>query len=226
ESVPTSLNEKVPSSDSRATSGDLLGRPQSGLGDLLKNSEHDALGEYPYIASRDSPSQTKLHQPDTRRQQNDLEPSANWTWKASEYPINLDDPNSSCSPYLPPVLEEPSSFFSEVADDDPPPAIEGLQISGEAFPGWQLQACGYSINGTTSCNFEWVRHLEDGSFNYIDGAKQPTYLVTADDVDTYLAIEVQPLDDRKRKFMALYRGSSFEADEVRLAKGNLLILQH
>lgn len=31
------------------------------------------------------------------------------------------------------------------------------------------------------------------------GAKQPTYLVTADDVDTYLAIEVQPLDNRKRK---------------------------
>lgn len=31
------------------------------------------------------------------------------------------------------------------------------------------------------------------------GAKQPTYLVTADDVDSLLAIEVQPLDDRKRK---------------------------
>ncbi|KAL0361993.1 UNVERIFIED_CONTAM: hypothetical protein Scaly_1154500 [Sesamum calycinum] len=111
----------------------------------------------------------------------------------------MDDPNSSYSPYLPPVLEEPSSSFSEAADDDPLPAIEGLQISGEAFPGQQLQACGYSINGTTSCNFEWVRHLEDGSFNYVDGAKQPNYLVTADDVETYLAIEVQPLDDRKRK---------------------------
>jgi hypothetical protein len=31
------------------------------------------------------------------------------------------------------------------------------------------------------------------------GAKQPSYLVTADDVDSLLAIEVQPLDDRKRK---------------------------
>ncbi|KAG7567554.1 hypothetical protein ISN45_Aa04g004200 [Arabidopsis thaliana x Arabidopsis arenosa] len=49
------------------------------------------------------------------------------------------------------------------------------------------------------CNFEWVCHLEDGSVNYIDGAKQPNYLVTADDVDLYLAIEVQPLDDRNRK---------------------------
>jgi len=44
--------------------------------------------------------------------------------------------------------------YAAAADDDPLPAIEGLQISGEAFPGRELQACGYSINGTTSCNFE------------------------------------------------------------------------
>ncbi|PIA40520.1 hypothetical protein AQUCO_02500317v1 [Aquilegia coerulea] len=110
-----------------------------------------------------------------------------------------DDPNSSFYPNLPPVLEEPSSSFSEAGEDDPLPAIDGLQISGEPFPGQELQAGGYSINGTTSCNFEWVRYLEDGSVNYIDGAKQPNYLVTADDADTYLAIEVQPLDNRKRK---------------------------
>ncbi|KAK1412850.1 hypothetical protein QVD17_34398 [Tagetes erecta] len=41
--------------------------------------------------------------------------------------------------------------------------------------------------------------MEEWSANYIDGAKQPTYLVTADDVDTYLAVEVQPIDNRKRK---------------------------
>jgi hypothetical protein len=40
------------------------------------------------------------------------------------------------------------------AEDDPLPAIEGLRITGEAFPGRELQASGYSINGTTSCNFE------------------------------------------------------------------------
>lgn len=34
---------------------------------------------------------------------------------------------------------------------------------------------------------------------FLTGAKQPNYLVTADDVGTYLAIEVQPLDNRKRK---------------------------
>lgn len=34
------------------------------------------------------------------------------------------------------------------------------------------------------------------------GAKQPNYLITADDVDKYLAIEVQPLDNRKRKVLS------------------------
>ncbi|KAI3700150.1 hypothetical protein L2E82_44769 [Cichorium intybus] len=106
-----------------------------------------------------------------------------------------EDPHS----YLTPVPEKPDSSYSEAADDDPLPAVESLQISGEAFPGRELQASGYSLNGTTSCNFEWVRHMEDGSVNYIEGAKQPNYLVTADDVDTYLAIEVQPMDNRKRK---------------------------
>ncbi|EFH55023.1 predicted protein [Arabidopsis lyrata subsp. lyrata] len=67
--------------------------------------------------------------------------------------------------------------------------FDDLQISGEPYPGHELQAC----------DFQWVCHLEDGSVNYIDGAKQPNYLVTADDVHLYLAIEVQPLDDRNRK---------------------------
>lgn len=144
-------------------------------------------------------SSNEMDDSDMERHQNDIEPSVNWANKSSAYTSQLDDPGSSYSPYLPPVLEEPSSSYSEAADEEALPAIEGLQISGDAYPGQGLQACGYSINGTTSCNFEWVRHLEDGSFNYIEGAKQPTYLVTADDVDTYLAIEVQPLDNRKRK---------------------------
>lgn len=151
------------------------------------------------VTFREPVSNTEMDDPESEGNQNERESSANWTSGNSPYATAIDDPGSSYSPYLPPVLEEPSSSFSEAADDDPLPAIEGLQISGEAFPGHELQANGYSINGTTSCNFEWVRHLEDGSVNYIDGAKQPNYLVTADDVDTYLAIEVQPLDNRKRK---------------------------
>ncbi|XP_010251276.1 PREDICTED: uncharacterized protein LOC104593212 isoform X2 [Nelumbo nucifera] len=145
-------------------------------------------------------SSNEMVDSDAVRHQNERETSAHWGSGNSAYLTpTLDDPNSSFSPYLPAVLEEPSSSFSEAADDDPLPAVEGLQISGDAFPGRKLQACGYSINGTTSCNFEWIRHMEDGSVNYIEGAKKPTYLVTADDVDCYLAIEVQPLDDRKRK---------------------------
>ncbi|XP_073023441.1 uncharacterized protein [Primulina eburnea] len=232
---PTFSNGNMPSSDAQTTlDEDLLGRPQSGLNDAVKNSEHDELGRYPHFANRSPASQEvpaqfainradsnlvrnneetvskkvtfgdlvrsrDVDEPDIQGNQSDREPSVNWTSKASAYTTTLDDPNSSYPPYLAPVLEEPSSSFSDAADDDPLPAIKDLQISGDAYPGQQLQASGFSINGTTSCNFGWLRHMEDGSFNYIDGAKQPDYLVSADDVDTYLAIEVQPLDDRKRK---------------------------
>ncbi|XP_039038600.1 uncharacterized protein LOC120176197 isoform X2 [Hibiscus syriacus] len=150
------------------------------------------------VKFRDLVSTNEMDYPDTEGPQIEKEPTSNWDSRNSPYNAH-DDPNSSYPSYLPPVLEEPSSSFSEAAEDDRLPAIEGLQISGEAYPGRELQACGYSINGTTSCNFEWVRHMEDGSVNYIEGAKEPNYLVTADDVDTYLAIEVQPLDNRKRK---------------------------
>lgn len=138
-------------------------------------------------------SGNEMDDPEAVGYQNVREPSVHWGPYLT--PVH-NDPNSSLSPYLPPVPEEPGSFSEE---DDPLPGIEALQITGEAFPGREIQACGYSINGTTSCNFEWVRYLEDGSVSFIAGAKQPIHLVTADDVDSYLAIEVQPLDDRKRK---------------------------
>ncbi|KAM5558544.1 hypothetical protein ABKV19_020307 [Rosa sericea] len=150
------------------------------------------------VTFRDPVRNTELDDQDPEGNQNEREMATNWSPNTT-YTTTPDDPGSSYHNFLPPVLEEPSSSFSEAADDDPLPAIENLQISGEAFPGRELQACGYSINGTTSCNFEWVRHMEDGSVNYIEGAKQPNYLITADDVHTYLAIEVQPLDNRNRK---------------------------
>lgn len=78
------------------------------------------------------------------------------------------------------------------------PGIKSLQMEGEPYPGRVLQACGYSINGTTTCCFRWVRHLDDGSFNPIEGAAKPEYLVTADGVGTYLAVEVEPLDKKRR----------------------------
>ncbi|KAK9735577.1 hypothetical protein RND81_04G214000 [Saponaria officinalis] len=151
------------------------------------------------VKFKDPVSSSDIYVADVEGHHNEREQAGSWGSGPSPYSNPLEDPSSLYPPYLPPVPEERSSSISEVADDDPLPAIEDLQISGEPYPGRQLQACGYSINGTTSCNFEWVRHLEDGSVKYIDGAKQPIYLVSADDVDTYLAIEVQPLDDRKRK---------------------------
>ncbi|CAM8992402.1 unnamed protein product [Rhodiola kirilowii] len=140
------------------------------------------------VTFSDHVSNSEIENLGANAHQDGIEASTNW--------------NMGNTQYLAPVLEEPSSSFSE--DYDPLPAIEGLQINGDAFPGHELQACGYQINGTTSCNFEWVRHWEDGSVNYIEGAKQPNYLVTADDVDACLAIEVQPLDDRKRKGMKYF----------------------
>ncbi|OIV90698.1 hypothetical protein TanjilG_15084 [Lupinus angustifolius] len=215
---------QVPVDAQAGNEWDVLSRHQSG--GVATNVDADEVGRYSPIASRnpsahdahsahygeemtnkqvtfrDPVSNNEVDDPDGDENHNERETSANWTSGNPPY-TTVDDPGASYSPYLPPVLEEPSSSFSEAADDDPLPAIEGLQISGEAFPGRELQACGYSINGTTSCNFEWIRHLEDGSVNFIDGAKQPNYLVTADDVDTLLAIEVLPLDSKKRKCILL-----------------------
>ncbi|CAC08344.1 putative protein [Arabidopsis thaliana] len=101
----------------------------------------------------------------------DVQADSNTTLENSTY-VAVDDPSPSNYPILAPVLEEPSSSFSEAADDDPLPGIADLQISGEPFPGRELQ---------------------------VSGAKRPDYLVTADDVDLYLAIEVHPLDDKNRK---------------------------
>ncbi|XP_038707609.1 uncharacterized protein LOC120002839 isoform X1 [Tripterygium wilfordii] len=107
------------------------------------------------VTLHDPISSGEMDDPTGEGHQKEREPSGNWGSRNPTYTTTLDDPCSSYSPYLPPVLEEPSSSFSEAADDDPLPAIEGLQISGEAFPGQELQASGYSMNGTSSCNFEW-----------------------------------------------------------------------
>ncbi|GKA43394.1 serine-threonine/tyrosine-protein kinase catalytic domain-containing protein [Tanacetum coccineum] len=110
------------------------------------------------------------------------------------------------------ILEEQPSFSYHEADNSEEtdsvgigdeinkslPSIVGLQVSGEAVPGHEIQACGYAVNGTTCCAFKWVRHHQDGSISYIEGATNPVYIVTADDVDTYIAVEVQPIDGRHR----------------------------
>ncbi|XP_039042480.1 uncharacterized protein LOC120181422 [Hibiscus syriacus] len=186
---------------------DLPGQHQGGLGGGIasKDLELDDLGRYSPIPSRtptpneistqsavthsdthttryceetinkqvtfcDPVSNSEMDYPDAEGHQNEREPPSNW--------------GSGNTPY--------AAADDSTAEDDPLPALEGLQISGEAYPGRELQAL-------MCLRWQWVRHMEDGSVNYINGAKQPNYLVTADDVDTYLAIEVQPLDNRNRK---------------------------
>lgn len=58
-------------------------------------------------------SSNEMDDSDMERHQNDREPSVNWANKSSAYTSQLDEPGSSYSPYLPPVLEEPSSSYSE-----------------------------------------------------------------------------------------------------------------
>lgn len=153
---------------------------------LQRNSE---LTSNKQVKFSDTVSSIEMDDPDLEGQQFGREPSANWRSRNSPY--TADEHITSYSPYLPPVLEEPSSSFSEgdnftikiilffkqcfskpeilqyiAADDDLLPAVEGLQISGEAYPGQELQASGYSINGTTSCNFEVLVILRFQSFYF------------------------------------------------------------
>ncbi|KAL5219141.1 hypothetical protein ABZP36_019825 [Zizania latifolia] len=85
------------------------------------------------------------------------------------------------------------------ADGDPLPGIEGFQISGHPIPGSTLTACGFPTNGTTLCNFQWVRYLENGTRQSIEGATVYDHVVTADDVDTILAVDCTPMDDNGRQ---------------------------
>ncbi|KAL2892628.1 hypothetical protein RDABS01_008537 [Bienertia sinuspersici] len=82
---------------------------------------------------------------------------------------------------------------------DDGPGIEGFQITGEAIPGGRLLGCGYPVRGTSLCMFQWVRHLQDGTRHYIEGATNPEYVVTADDVDKCIAVECIPMDENGRQ---------------------------
>ncbi|KAJ8430441.1 hypothetical protein Cgig2_025868 [Carnegiea gigantea] len=83
--------------------------------------------------------------------------------------------------------------------NDEGPGIEDFQIIGDAKPGGKLLGCGYPVRGTSLCMFQWVRHLQDGTRHYIEGATNPEYVVTADDVDKYIAVECIPMDENGRQ---------------------------
>ncbi|WOH14524.1 hypothetical protein DCAR_0934043 [Daucus carota subsp. sativus] len=76
------------------------------------------------------------------------------------------------------------------------PGIEGFQIIGDAIPGSKLLGCGYPVRGTSLCMFQWVRHNQDGTRQFIEGATNPEYTITADDVDKLVAVECIPMNDQ------------------------------
>lgn len=91
--------------------------------------------------------------------------------------------------------DDVASFVSE----EEGPGIENFQIVGDAKPGSKILGCGYPVRGTSLCIFQWVRHLPDGTRQYIEGATNPEYVVTADDVDKLIAVECIPMDDNNRQ---------------------------
>ncbi|KAE7999224.1 hypothetical protein FH972_003679 [Carpinus fangiana] len=98
--------------------------------------------------------------------------------------------NMSDAILFPPIVIHNNSVSEEG------PGIENFQIIGEAIPGGRLLGCGYTVRGTSLCIFQWVRHLEDGTRQYIEGATNPEYVVTADDVDKLIAVECIPMNDK------------------------------
>ncbi|XVF30616.1 hypothetical protein REPUB_Repub16aG0073800 [Reevesia pubescens] len=95
------------------------------------------------------------------------------------------------------VLSQHDEMASHGSEEGP--GIEGFQIIGDATPGEKLLGCGFPVRGTTLCMFQWVRHLQDGTRQYIEGATNPEYVVTADDVDKLIAVECIPMDDQGRQ---------------------------
>ncbi|KAG5538845.1 hypothetical protein RHGRI_019404 [Rhododendron griersonianum] len=89
--------------------------------------------------------------------------------------------------------------FDSFRSEGKGPGIEEFQIIGEAKPGYRLLGCGFPVRGTSLCMFQWVRHLQDGTRQYIEGATNPEYVVTADDVDKHIAVECIPMDDQGRQ---------------------------
>lgn len=65
------------------------------------------------VTFRDPVRNSESDYQDPEGNHNERETSANWNSGNAPYTTALDDPSSSYAHYLPPVLEEPSSSFSE-----------------------------------------------------------------------------------------------------------------
>lgn len=108
--------------------------------------------------------------------------------------LRPDSPGTHNSSFRFPTDQEGVGFYSEEG-----PGIDDFQIVGEAIPGGRIHGAGYPVRGTSVCMFQWVRHLQDGTRQYIEGATNPEYVVTADDVDKLIAVECIPMDDQGRQ---------------------------
>ncbi|XP_057531521.1 uncharacterized protein LOC130809749 isoform X2 [Amaranthus tricolor] len=118
-----------------------------------------------------------------------------------EYPsLSSQHTNDDHSPSINNVWpEEQNNDTGNMVLYDEGPGIQGFQITGEAKLGGKLLGCGYPVRGTSLCMFQWVRHLQDGTRDYIEGATNPEYVVTADDVDKCIAVECIPMDENGRQ---------------------------
>ncbi|PQQ04115.1 hypothetical protein Pyn_34104 [Prunus yedoensis var. nudiflora] len=93
------------------------------------------------------------------------------------------------------TLFSPHTTHDEIASSasQEGPTIENFQIIGDAVPGGKLLGCGYPVRGTSLCMFQ------DGTREFIEGATNPEYIVTADDVDKIIAVDCIPMDDQGRQ---------------------------
>ncbi|XP_008232118.1 PREDICTED: uncharacterized protein LOC103331279 isoform X6 [Prunus mume] len=113
---------------------------------------------------------------------------------------NKDDANVRAGRMTNGTLSSPHTTHDEIASSaSQGPTIENFQIIGDAVPGGKLLGCGYPVRGTSLCMFQWVRHLQDGTREFIEGATNPEYIVTADDVDKIIAVDCIPMDDQGRQ---------------------------
>lgn len=96
---------------SNTTSQDLSSQLAVSQDDSLSKSRSEEIPNK-QVTFRDHISNNEMDDSDMERHQNGREPSPSWHSKSSPYTNPLEDLNSH-SPYLPPVMEEPASSFSE-----------------------------------------------------------------------------------------------------------------
>ncbi|KAM7486282.1 hypothetical protein LguiA_002291 [Lonicera macranthoides] len=95
--------------------------------------------------------------------------------------------------HAPTVADRTASFALE----EKGPGIEGVRINGDAKLGGELIACPYPKCETSLCTFQVKKYSTHIYTKFISGATNPEYIVTADDVDTIIAIECVAMDHKE-----------------------------